>query len=345
MSNYNSEPLRFPVDEVLSLIPSMTGTRMNGTEVEVTCPFCGKRKYGINRDSGLGHCWNAACPSDGKGYNVWQLYGAVYGLSNSEAIKELKRHFGMSEDNNYQKREIPQRIVYEKPKQSNIAPPEVLDKVYTAFLLELTLADKNRMALHSRGFDDETIEQCMFRTFPRKDEIDFYALCRRLMAQGLSLEGVPGFYQCKNGSWCFAQITKGIIMPTRDYKSRIVALQVRKDDDLRVCDEEGKLEAKCSWFSSKNSRNGCGCGAPIHFACDWIWDNTIMAYKPYFKQGNKKSVILTEGMMKAELIHQFQPEHNVISVAGVDNFKNLSATLPLLKEMGVEEIMRAFDMD
>ncbi len=49
--------------------------------------------------------------------------------------------------------------------------------------------------------------------------------------------------------------------------------------------------------------------------------------------------------MKAELIHQFQPQFNVISVAGVDNYKNLSAVLPLLKELGIEEIMLAFDMD
>lgn len=337
--------LKFDVDAVLALIPSMTGTRMNGVEVELTCPFCGKRKYGLNRENGLGHCWNAACPSDGKGYNIWQLYGAVYNLSNSEAIKELKKRLGMSDYTTTRSAEtIPQRIVYERPKQANIASPAKLDKVYTAFLLELNLSEKNRLDLKSRGFDDETIEQCLFRTFPRKDEIDFYALCRRLISQGLTLEGVPGFYQCKNGSWCFVQVTKGIIMPTRDYKSRIIGLQIRKDDDLRVCDEDGKLEAKCTWFSSKNSRAGCGSSSPVHFACDWIWDVSSKSYTPYFKD-TKRSVILTEGMMKAELIHQFQPQYNVISVAGVDNYKNLSATLPLLKEMEVEEIMLAFDMD
>lgn len=340
----NNEPLKFDTDAVLSLIPSMVGTRMNGTEVELTCPFCGKRKYGLNRDSGLGHCWNAACPSDGKGFNIWQLYAAVNGLSNGEAIKEIKKRLGMN-DYSPARAQIPQRIVYEAPKQSKVKNPDALDKVYTAFLLELNLCEKNRMDLKSRGFDDETIEQCMFRTFPRKDEIDFFALCRRLMSQGLSLEGVPGFYQCKNGNWSFVQVTKGIIMPTRDYKSRIVGLQIRKDDDLRVCDEEGKLEAKCTWFSSKNSRSGCGSSAPIHFACDWIWNAAEKCYVPYFKPGTKKSVILTEGMMKAELIHQFQPQYNVISVAGVDNYKNLSATLPILKELGITEIMLAFDMD
>ena len=339
-----NESLKFDTDAVLALIPSMTGTKMNGVEVELTCPFCGRRKYGLNRETGLGHCWSAACPSDGRGYNIWQLYGAVYNLSNSAAIKELKDRLGMN-SHDYSRKDIPQRIVYEKPKQADIASPDVLDKVYTAFLLELNLADKNRLDLRSRGFDDETIEQCMFRTFPRKDEIDFYALCRRLISQGLTLEGVPGFYQCKNGSWCFVQVTKGIIMPTRDHKSRIVGLQIRKDDDLRVCNEDGKLEAKCTWFSSKNSRSGCGSSAPIHFACDWIWDNTEAAYKPYFKPGTKRSVILTEGMMKAEIIHQFQPQFNVLSVAGVDNYKNLSSVLPKLKELGIEEIMLAFDMD
>ncbi len=343
---FSNEPLYFNPDSVVSLIPGMTRSNMNAVEVELTCPFCGKRKYGLNRSNGLGHCFNANCPSDGRGYNIWQLYGAVYGLSNGEAIKELKSKLGMDKGNDSAE-SIPKRIVYQPPKTSEIATPENLHKVYAAFLQELTLTDKNRLDLRARGFSDETIEACGFKTFPKKDEMDFFALCRRLMGKGLTLKGVPGFFQCKNGSWCFIPLTKGIIMPIRDYADRIVGLQIRKDDDLRVCDEEGKLEAKCSWFSSKNSNNGCGAQAFVHFACDWIWDKELNSYRPYFGHGKESNsdFILTEGMMKAELIHQFWPTTPCMSVPGVDALYHLPEALKKIKSYGCKRIMLAFDMD
>lgn len=340
------EPLYFNPDDVMALIPGMAGTKMNAVDVEVTCPFCGKKKFYINRKTGLSHCFSASCSSKGRGFNIWQLYAAVYNISDREAIKELKARLGTKNDN-YSYKDRPQRVVIETNETSELASPDHLHKVYSAFLKELNLTDKNRMELYSRGFNDETIEMCEFKTFPKRDEINYFDLCKRLMGKGLSLKGVPGFFQCKNGSWSFVQITKGIIMPTRDYADRIVGLQVRKDDDLRVVHEDGKLENKCSWFSSKNSTNGCGSKTFVHFACDWIFDKELNCYKPYFISGEDKKVdfVLTEGMMKAALIHQFQPNLPVMSVPGVDALYKLPEALAVIKRYGARTIMLAFDMD
>ena len=338
----NQMSLKFNADEVISFIPAMAGRLMNKTEVELTCPFCGRPKYGLNRVEGIGHCWNAACPSGGRGFNMWQLYGAVYGLSDSAAIAELKKLTGMNNSDSCQAR--PDRVVIKAPETEEIASPEMRHKVYTAFLQELTLTEKNRLALMARGFTEERIEQCMFRTFPKRDEINYFDLCKRLMGKGLSLRGIPGFFQCKNGTWSFVQLTKGIIMPTRDYANRIVGLQIRKDDDLRVVDDEGKLEAKCTWFSSKNSNHGCGARSEVHFACDWIWDNQKNQYRPFYDP-DKIKVILTEGMMKAEIVNQIQPNTIVLSVPGVDALKHLKNALAAIKEIGINEIALAFDMD
>ena len=341
---YNSEPLSFNTDEVLALIPGMTGSRMNKSQLQLKCPFCGKPKYYIRRDNGLGHCMSTSCPSNAggsRGFNLWQLYGAVYGLSNSEAIKELKQRLGY---NDTRSEAIPQRVVYQAPEPLPIADAGTLNAVYEAFLEELKLADDHRMQLKARGFSDITIDACNFKSFPTREKTDYFALCRRLMSKGLSLKGVPGFFTCKNGSWCFRSVKRGIIMPTKDYTGRIVGLQVRKDDELRIEDEEGGLESKCSWFSSKSSTNGAGAKTFVHFACHWIWDNGLKGYRPYFDPQNSRC-ILTEGMMKAELIHQFQPNTVVLSVPGVDALYHLEAALKALAEYGATTITLAYDMD
>lgn len=341
---YNDEPLQFNTDEVLALIPGMSGARMNGNNIQVTCPFCGKQKYWIRRDNGLGHCMSATCPSNSggsRGFNLWQLYGAVYGLSNGEAVKELKQRLGYNDPGAREK--LPQRVVYQAPEPLPTADPGKLHAVYSALLEEFSLDDDHRQALKARGFSDITIESCMFKTYPSSEKKDFFSLCRRLMGRGLSLEGIPGFFTCKNGAWCLKSKKRGIVMPTRDYAGRIVGLQVRIDDELRLR-EDGTLGGKCSWLTSKDSINGAGAKTFVHFACDWIWDNQMMSYRPYFNPENVR-FLLTEGMMKAELIHQFQPETVVLSVPGVDALYYLQEALHHLAGYGATTITLAYDMD
>jgi len=117
-------------------------------------------------------------------------------------------------------------------------------------------------------------------------------------------------------------------------------LQIRKDDDLRIfVEERGEYEAKCAWFSSKNRECGCTSSANVHYACDFEFKNG--EYVPVFENG----FILTEGIMKADIIHYLQPNCPVIAVPGVHALTHLEKELRRLKEMGVETILLCYDMD
>ena len=336
------------IEAAVELMPGFEGARRNGGEIECRCWWCGKKKYSINRYTGLSHCWNSNCEAGQRGFNIYQLYAATntmngHVLNDREARAELRERLNMgSSEITYN---ATPRIVYKQPEAEPLANPDARDKAYNAFLDELQLNEKNKLDLRSRGFNDYTIESRKFRTFPRRDEVDYFALCRRIQSKGISLKGVPGFFRCKNGAYCFIQVTKGIIMPIRDFEGRIVGLQIRKDDELRVANDDGKLEAKCAWFSSKNCSGGCGAASVVHFAHDQIWDTNKNMFVPDMSKMSEPAYILTEGMMKAELIHQFCPNLNVIAVAGVDNLKYLPAALKILKENGVKTIKLAYDMD
>lgn len=336
------------VEAALSLMPGFEGAHRNGGEIECRCWWCGKPKFSVNRYTGLSHCWAANCSAPKKGFTIYQLYAATQALdghmlTDREAYKELRDRLNMGYSP--APRQTVQRVVYKQPQNEKLASPDARDRAYNAFLDELKLNEKNRLALKSRGFNDYTIESRKFRTFPRRDETDYFALCRRIQSAGVSLKGVPGFFRCKNGAYTFVQVTQGIIMPIRDFEGRIVGLQIRKDDELRVVHEDGKLEAKCSWFSSKNCSGGCGAPSVVHFAQDNVWDESRKKFVPDLKGVSDNAYILTEGMMKAELIHQFCPNLNVIAVAGVQALKYLPDALKELKANGITTIKLAYDMD
>lgn len=216
------------------------------------------------------------------------------------------------------------------------------NRVYRAFLEELTISEKNKSMLLARGFDTEEIEAIGYRTLPARDEIDFVALCKRLQMAGHNLRGIPGFLQLAKGNWTFVSMTKGILMPQLDRENRIFGLQLRKDDDQRkYIEETGELESKCGWFSSKNCRSGCGVKAneSVHYACDFKYKDG--KYVPVLGE----TVILTEGSMKADLIHAFMKNAPVISIPGVNILNPVENELQFLRESGVKSILLCFDMD
>lgn len=58
----------------------------------------------------------------------------------------------------------------------------------------------------------------------------------------------------------------------------------------------------------------------------------------------QKTVILTEGPLKADIIHQLTGD-TVLAVPGVNSLNHLEEALVYLKEQGTVHIMTAFDMD
>ena len=306
-------------------------------EVIVPCPFCGGKRFAMNQKKGTGHCFNCEQKADSAGY-----YAQVCGLSIEEARKDIERRLGLDQKAVSVNR--PERVVFKEAEQAPMQKIDMLDKVYSSFLAELTLSEKNRNALLARGFSVDDIERLGYKTFPNPSEINYFNLCKRLIVNGCNLYGVPGFYRTKGGSWTFVPVTQGIILPQRTVNNQIFGLQIRKDDDLRTFNEErGELEAKCSWFSSKNCRDGCSARADINFSCDFKFD--AQKTKKYWVYTQKHKMILTEGSMKADLIHSFEPDFPVFSVAGVNSTTYLETTLKYLKKLGITSILHAYDMD
>ena len=315
-------------------VAAFNGIRYNPNMAEnyVPCPFCGGKRFAMNIKKETGHCWTCGQTADIAAYHA-----ALNSMSIDEARKDLDEKVGAGTENFVR----PERIVIKDKPQSKLASIDVLDSTYRAFLAELHLSEKNRAMLLARGFNPADIERYGYKTFPAYSD-EYYAICRRLIAAGNCLEGVPGFFQTKYGDWTFVRCTQGIIIPQKTVNNKIFGLQIRKDDDLRVMDSEGKLESKCTWFSSKNCLNGVKAQADINFSCDFKFDQKTNKYWIYSKS---KKVVLTEGGMKADLIHAIEPDMPVISEAGVNFIKPLRQTLKYLGKLGIETVILAFDMD
>lgn len=315
-------------------------TNHHKEEVMVPCPFCGGKRFAMNQRINTGHCFNCEQAADSAGY-----YAQTMGMSLQEARYDIERRLGINDKGSEIKR--PERIVYEMAKQQELAPIAQLDLTYRSFLAELTLSEKNKNALLARGFSEDDIEKFGYKTFPKPDEMDYLAICRKLQMNGCVLRGVPGFFQTKNGDWTFIRCTQGIVMPQKTINNQIFGLQIRKDDDLRIFNEEtGELEAKCIWFSSKNCREGCSARADINFSCDFKFDEKTKRYWPYHKKiaAGEGKFVLTEGSMKADLVHSLA-DVPVISVAGVNATTHLERTLKNLAKLGIKTIIHAYDMD
>lgn len=323
---------KWNIFDIWTLLDIKTST--NKEEVTVPCPFCGGKRFAMNQRLGTGHCFNCEQTADSAGY-----YAQAYGLSIAEARNDIERRLNID---NSSELERPERVVFKEAVQEPMAKIEMLDRVYTSFLAELTLSEKNKNALLARGFSLEDIDRFGYKTFPNPSDIDFYSLCKRLQTNGCNLKGVPGFFQTKKGDWTFVSVTQGIILPQRTVNNQIFGLQIRKDDDLRTFTEEtGELEAKCIWFSSSNCRSGCKARADINFSCDFKYDGQTQRYWLY---SASKKLILTEGSMKADLVHAFTGKP-IISVAGVNSTTYLEQTMGYLKKLGITGICHAYDMD
>lgn len=196
------------------------------------------------------------------------------------------------------------------------APVGRLDGVYSTLLRgHLELSDRHRDALRARGLSDAEINRNGYASTPdarRGQEI----------AEALSaydLRGVPGFTR-RGGRWGMVGTPPGLLIPYRDERGRIRALQHRPD----VTPEDG---GKYRWLSSRH----CSSGAPLHFA-----------YRHLL--ATAREVTITEGALKADVTSFFLGSP-VVAAAGVTQFGQrfavvLKAACPALRTVFV-----AFDLD
>ena len=116
--------------------------------------------------------------------------------------------------------------------------------------------------------------------------------------------GIPGFWQDANS---IVQLWKPreykmpmLVIPYNDNRDRIQACQLR----LHKSDiSEG--EKRYRWLASPLERRGCSSGTPIHFT-----------FRPS-TLSHGKTVVITEGALKAETLVSLRPQVRAIATSGV----------------------------
>ena len=206
------------------------------------------------------------------------------------------------------------------PPSIEIAPIEIRDAVYRE-LIRISPAQKyyphlvdGPDGLLSRGLlERETQnygalpptqkERAQLARQLRQFVIDkFPAYGRRYSYAGVV--GIPGFWQDANG---IVQLWKPreyrmpmLVIPYKDNRRRFQACQIRlhKGDIL-----EG--EKRYRWLASPLERRGISSGTPIHFT----FSPSVLS--------NGKTVVITEGALKADTLVSLRPQICAIATSGV----------------------------
>lgn len=274
----------------------------------IPCPCCDdgprKKHLNINMQKDV-----FRCPRCGFSGGVFDLYAQYTGISRDTVRETLLSRLDIQGD-------IPQPT---KPKVIVVpeCPPTDIDarnETYSALLSKLTLASDHRQNLLNRGLPEDEIMRLGYKTTP---VVGTTSIAKQLLADGLYLTGVPGFYR-KDGRWTFICESRGILIPVRDMEGRIQGLQIRRDNVTR---------RKFRWVSSVGKSDGCKAEG---------WVHVVGPMRP--------TILLIEGPMKADIVH-FLTGQTVVAVAGVNSLSQLEAILAQLRAYGVTKIMTAFDMD
>lgn len=167
------------------------------------------------------------------------------------------------------------------------------------------------------------------KKYSKSDLMTGFLIAEDLLAQGVSLHRVPGFFTIA-GKWCFRYM-QGMLIPTFTCDGLIVGLQVRRDsvprDGLRYLT-----------VSSKGFDDGVTTGiARTHIAKTGPIDEST-------------AVFLTEGPLKANVIlhllkTQFEGSIAIVALQGVMSTGKLPKLAAYLYEQGIRTVFNALDMD
>jgi hypothetical protein len=185
--------------------------------------------------------------------------------------------------------------------------------VYAAFLAGLSLDDSDRTRLLRRGLRAEEIDRAGYRTL--EEQTVFRSVDRMMETfRPDAVRGVPGFLVPKKG--CVNAVEyKGIAIPVRDERGRIIGLQVRN--------RSGR-GAKYRWFAAAKQ--------------DTTWPHV-----PVGTPCPASLVRVTEGPLKADVVTALDPDRvPTIAVAGVACWRD---AVPLLGVIDPIAIRLAFDAD
>ena len=239
----------------------------------------------------------------------------------SDAAKGTARNGGnIHVHNDVSPTSSPRKKTKPVPPSIEIAPVEIRDPVYRE-LIRVSPAQKyyphlvdGPDGLLSRGLlERETHNygalpptqkaRALLAQQLRQFVIDkFPAYARRYSYAGVV--GIPGFWQDANG---IVQLWKPreykmpmLVIPYKDDRGRIQACQLRlHKGDI----PEGQKRYR--WLASPLESHGCSSGSPIHFT-----------FRPS-ALSHDKTVLITEGALKAETLVSLRPQVRSIATTGV----------------------------
>jgi hypothetical protein len=203
-------------------------------------------------------------------------------------------------------------------------------QVYDRLLADLRahggLLDDHRDDLRRRGLTDQVINRNGYASLTDAAAEIATRLRNELGERLLTVPGftfVPGWGQ--RASLAVKEL-RGLLIPIRDHKGRIQALQIRTGEDGR----------KYIWLSGPQARSG----SPAHVPLGGRFPD-LNIYREQDLVG-WKSPRITEGGLKADVATALDRTTVTIGFASVTTW---ASVLPILQEMGAKTVRVAIDSD
>lgn len=293
-------------------------------EIKVDCPICGHHSFLINMQKNVGHCMHC-----NESKNYCSFFAACEGIDVKTAEKTIREHFNRPYESHYN---APKK--FKEEKQSKKLPAEELNQFYQSLLDLCPLSKRHISDMQKRGVSIELLNKLKYGTYNYTDKYGEKRI--ELAKKSKAKLGIPGVFETRTGELILAYGKECILVPYRNRNNLITGLQMRINNEL----VKTKDDSKYIWFSSKDKKNGTSSGINIHYACDFYLNFTDQTYYPILGQ----KVRLTEGGMKADLIHYFSHEP-ILAIPGTKAIAALESEFSFLKSMGVTTIVDTFDMD
>lgn len=323
----DTEDFPFGIMDVASLL-RLNIRRRQQSSIYADCPFCGDKRGKMN----INHVKNVwRCNYCGEGGGMVTLYAKAYSISNSDAYREI---CDALQTGNYAlpgyevTTALPGQSGVAKMAQAERADIYEIHQTFSLLLGMLNLSAPHRKKLGERGLTDEQIDHFGYKSTPPPYLCISYT--ERLMKQGCTVQGVPGFYLNDDGKWTvkFHKRTAGILIPAKGIDGLIRGAQIRLDVPIKDKDDLEKEGTKYLWLSSSDKNMGVTSGSPVHYVGDPL----------------ARTVYVTEGILKADIAHCLM-NRSFAAIAGVNNTSSLGPLFALLAHNGTQLIMEAVDMD
>lgn len=288
-----------------------------GDSKYIICPYCGARKRSCNINANFFKCLK--CGRQGNYYTLYADLMHITGKDGKTATQVARREIlrALSMDGNYSIQKPVATV--DKNKNTVKRTPEELDTVYRALVSHLRLTEKHYLDLNERGLSDRQIKGYGFRSVDTERTKE---ICSLLLKEGLSLEGVPGFYK-NRGAWDILTKKEGFFCPAFDADGYLIGFQIRHDE---------VEDAKYKWLSSKNYRGGTSSGSPSAY---------------YGPKDGCKILYVVDGILKALVCRCLTRRKDIgfLGIAGVNNYRNCKENIKKLQTKGLVKVINAFDMD